>query len=374
MTNACPRSFEVEALHNGRLSGTERASFERHLANCGLCSREARALAALGDALRDGVPAPADELHVRRERTRLLAEFDRGFLAERGAWFRRGVAGALVLVAAAALAVTLFVVVRSRPVPPPSARTNTVVNATNDAVWSRRLGERWEAIVLERGELEIEVRREKGWKALRVELPDGELEDEGTIFTVSVYAGRTTRVTVREGSVSLRLRGQPPTHIAAGESWNAAPHPLPPSASSRIESSTSSERVERPRDAALSAPGRPAPAPTPASSAPPASSVPNASPVVPSASAQTAAASAASDDFRAAVASYNRGSHAEAAVLLARFLARYPGDARGEDASYLRVLAFRKIGDEASRRRAAADYLRRYPSGFRRSEVEALLR
>src|SRR5688500_17612150 len=73
---SCPRLFEVEALRDGRLTGVERASFERHLGTCVDCSREADALDNLGRALRERAPSAPDELHVRRERTRLLAAFD----------------------------------------------------------------------------------------------------------------------------------------------------------------------------------------------------------------------------------------------------------------------------------------------------------
>src|SRR5216117_2722246 len=77
MKAACPRLFEVEALRDGRLTGAELVRFQGHLGACAVCEREARALQALAEALRSptnlGHP---DELHVRRERTRLLAAFD----------------------------------------------------------------------------------------------------------------------------------------------------------------------------------------------------------------------------------------------------------------------------------------------------------
>ena len=56
-------------------------------------------------------------------------------------------------------------------------------------------------------------------------LPDGELEDIGTTFTVSAEDGRTTRVAVQEGSVVLRIHGQPPVAIGPGETWDG-PRPV----------------------------------------------------------------------------------------------------------------------------------------------------
>ena len=78
--------------------------------------------------------------------------------------------------------------------------------------------------------------------------------------------------------------------------------------------------------------------------------------------------------MREAVALLNGGDSAGAARALRAFLARYPGDGRAEDASYLLVVALRRSGDAAGAREAARTYLARYPSGFRRSEVEALAR
>src|SRR5947207_15863117 len=74
---ACPRAFEAEAMRDGRLTGAERLSFQRHLEVCPRCSREADALQTLAVDLRNsGSELDADELHVRRERTRLLAALD----------------------------------------------------------------------------------------------------------------------------------------------------------------------------------------------------------------------------------------------------------------------------------------------------------
>ena len=74
---SCPRLFEVEAARDGRLAGAELLSFERHMAACPVCLREAQALEAPAAALRATSTGERDELHVRRERTRLLATFDR---------------------------------------------------------------------------------------------------------------------------------------------------------------------------------------------------------------------------------------------------------------------------------------------------------
>jgi TolA-binding protein len=77
-------------------------------------------------------------------------------------------------------------------------------------------------------------------------------------------------------------------------------------------------------------------------------------------------------DFRAATALLGSGDNVAAAAAFAGFLAKYPRDPRGEDASYLRIIALQRAGDSGGTERAAAEYLRRYPKGFRRAEVEKL--
>ena len=58
---------------------------------------------------------------------------------------------------------------------------------------------------------------------LLVRLPDGELEDIGTTFSVSGRAGAHRSRRRRGGRVMLRLQGRAPVTITAGESWPAPP-------------------------------------------------------------------------------------------------------------------------------------------------------
>ena len=47
---ACARAWQAEALEDGRLSGAEHDSFERHAASCAECASELRALMRLRQA------------------------------------------------------------------------------------------------------------------------------------------------------------------------------------------------------------------------------------------------------------------------------------------------------------------------------------
>ena len=333
----CPRVFEVEAARDGRLTGVERASFERHMTGCPSCRREAKALEGLADALRVGSREDGDELHVRRERTRLLAAFDHSLVAgEPRSSMRRRL---LLPAAVVALVASVLVFERVRSAAPPAPAPGAIVHADGTAVWSQQRDGNRERLVLDHGALWIHVEHVTGEEHLVVVLPDGELEDTGTTFTVSAEEGRTTRVAVQEGAVVLRIRGQPSVAVGAGDSWTPEARP----AGSRSE--------------------RAAFAP-PSPSAPPRVSPPSASALDPDPSA----------DFRAAMAALDSGHLTEAAAAFSTFLVKHPGDRRAEDAAYLRVIALQRSGDGPRTRQAAGEYLRRYPAGFRHAEMETLSR
>jgi hypothetical protein len=356
---SCPRLFEVEAARDGRLTGAELASFERHMTGCPACLREAKALEDLADALRAG-PRDAggeDVLHVRRERTRLLAAFDRALVtAEPVSGARRRLLGSA---AVAALVAGILVLWRARPGESP-VHVRAVVHADSTAEWSERADDNRETIVLNRGALWIHVDHSSGKGRLLVVLPDGELEDTGTTFTVSAEQGHTTRVAVHEGSVVLRLRGVPPVAIGGGDTWIPEARPAPSACASTTPPLAVTDRSgehEQPAPSAQRSLASPRPS----------------APRMPSSSA-AALESEPSADFRAAMAALDVGDNAAAAAAFASFLAKHSHDPRAEDAAYLHVIALQRSGDSGSVRGAAQEYLRRYPDGFRRAEMEALAR
>ena len=72
------------------------------------------------------------------------------------------------------------------------------------------------------------------------------------------------------------------------------------------------------------------------------------------------------------MSAFNARDDRQAAALFSAFVAQYPRDPRAEDAAYLRVLCLRRLGDPVQMKAAASEYLRHYPRGFRRAEIEAL--
>ena len=368
---ACPRLFEVEALRDGRLSGAEVTRFQSHVRTCSVCAHEMQAMAELGDALRSTPSREADQLHVRRERTRLLAAFDASLVPAPNRRRPHLWLGAVAALALVALVASLLRPARS-VVPVAASADSVKVQAATTTKWSRRAENQLETITLETGTLSIRVDHQLPHRRLLVLLPDGELEDIGTTFSVTAAAGHTTQVTVQDGSVILRLREAPALTLRAGDSWIPAPAPVTTASAPSAPPPLSRPPAHgaKPTPAAAPVPAlATAPAPAPSVSAPEA----HEGPAVPSVAEPTNRPDPAAD-FRAAMSAFTIGDNARASALFAAFLAHPPRDGRAEDAAYLRVLALQRAGNSTATQRAAAEYLRRYPHGFRRAEVEPLSR
>jgi ferric-dicitrate binding protein FerR (iron transport regulator) len=358
-TASCPRQFEVEALREGRVTGAEVNHFRSHIRSCSVCAGEMQALEGLAEALRS-LPSlqPLDALHVRRERMRLLAAFDASLMtapSKRGfkPWFM-AVASLVMLLAAGWLL--------RRPGRstggPPSSLVAVDVQAAATTKWTRRAENQLETITLESGTLSISVDHRLAHRALRVMLPDGELEDVGTTFSVSAVADHTTQVTVQDGSIILRLRHQPAITLAAGDSWIPT---APPAHTPEEPPVATVHKAKHARVAASTASIAPQ-----AGVAVSASSSPRAGIAVPGPADPAA-------DFRTAMSAFTSGDNVRASNLFGAFLSQHPDDARAEDVAYLRVLALQRAGNSSGMDDAAVDYLKRYPHGFRNAEVRSLM-
>lgn len=378
----CERTWQVEALEDGRLEEKDRASVERHVAACSTCARAQERFVALRDALR---ALPADkpsELERRRGRAELLSRANDAVVSPPAA--RRW--GAVALVAAMAVAAVLLLVVKKSPW---SSATVAVapryeVVDVAAAEYSAR-SEGGAAIVdLRSGTASFRVDRVAVGGRFVVRVPDGEVEVRGTRFVVQVAEGRTRSVAVTEGVVDVRVAGFTGV-LRANESWPpASPAPvasdaatLPaPTATPPVPAATPPASVTL---AVAPPPGPPPSPPGPPPTAPPSqrTSVPTpttAAPAIRSAPSASAAAvagtSAAPTDgpgarFASAMQSYRAGDYGEAEVRFAGFVRDYPGDARAEDAMFLIADGRARRGDDAGARSAARAYLQRYPDGLR---------
>jgi hypothetical protein len=246
---SCPRAWEVEAARDGRLVGKARDALDGHVRDCPSCARDAEALENVARGLRDLGGAPCDDVAIRRLRNRVLDAADAeqtGRLrsdARRGRMSARSVALALaaVLVTCVALVFSLSRAHRG-PAEVTSARVPDVVAAPaaplttspgSEASEGSRVdvspgdGARYtrttEAAVdrfrLLHGTLRLRVQRPPGGRRVVVAVPDGEIEDVGTVFEVVVADGHTEQVSVEEGRVVVRLTDRAAVTVEAGTAW-----------------------------------------------------------------------------------------------------------------------------------------------------------
>jgi hypothetical protein len=189
-----------------------------------------------------------------------------------------------------------------------------------------------ERVDLEEGTAFFTVSPHAGRRVL-IHLPDGEIEDLGTTFEVTVQGGQTTSVAVSDGRVWARLNGQKEINLGAGEHWERPvlpAAPLPRGLDDNIIHSPINRRPEAenalkgPRPHALSG-----------AMAKPAMKKSIASTPEPSASSVTADSESA----------------------------------RAEDTAYLKIVSLLRQQQSAEARAQAKAYLLRFPNGFRRVEV-----
>lgn len=330
----CERIAEVEAARDGRLSGAERSSFEAHFAGCLVCRREHERLEALGATLREATVA-IDELRSARLRRRIVeASSDPPAVAVRPTSRRRvafAVAGAIACVV---LAGTGAIGVSGR-----GARPLVEARAFGDAHFSREERSHREVVDLDDGTVEFTVHRGAPPRRLLVRVPDGTIEDRGTRFRVRVHDRHTESIEVLEGIVAFARDGSPTIVLHAGESYRRV-------ATSGAGSASDDAARDDAEPVAIDTP-----APVPSRSARPLAEVDRAR-------VRAGSTSRVLDRLSEHDESARRSSPTPGATVEAE-----------EDAAYLHVLAAHARDDRAAAIRAADEYLRRHPDGFRRVEV-----
>ena len=315
----CDRSWEIEAARDGRITGVALEAMALHVEECAECRSLSDYLEGLGKELRAMEPR-VDEDVLPRLRLKILERADAEMTGRslppppnrRRLWLP------LVAVVAAGMAVAV-VVVKSRPAavpaPSPSLATVTTIDMVDEghAHWSKTTAGDVEVVDLSDGTLRLHVKHQPGSKRVVVHVPDGEIEDLGTIFHVVVAHGRTQRVGVDEGRVTIRLGHMTPITISSGASWERPEEPTAPAvAPSALPSA-------RPEGSSVAAVPRRAPT-SDRSAAPPAA--------------------------------------APSAMSAAR-----------EDQAYLQTIRLLREGRDVEAKAAAREYLRLFPDGFRRDEM-----
>jgi hypothetical protein len=318
----CERRWEIDALRDHVLDGRAKESAELHVRECASCLRHSENIDALARELK--ASGAAINPFVQR---RL-----RGAILERVAEERRSEAntpeqarrarmmqfGTVCLAAIAVLVGVRFlrgdgdvVALQRAPSLVHAPLVRAAISDDGRTRWSRGRVGTTDRVELHEGRLDLHV-AEGPHARFIVAVPDGEIEDIGTQFSVTVSEGHTKEIRVLSGRVVFRRYAVAQVELGAGDIWRdgvvvaVAPSPAQDSADAR-----------------------PAELPTTAS--------------------KKADASSAE-------------SHSQALPSLSR-----------EDEAYLRVVEFAKASRKTDAVRAAKAYIARYPNGLRRAEVEKFL-
>jgi FecR-like protein len=340
----CSRIWEAEAARDGRLSASELERFELHCRSCAICQGARATLRSLGADLRAADPA-VEEIAVRRLRYSLLRRADAALKTPWVARSNRRNARVAFVAASALLAVGLSWRVwwgerlAQEPSRDPSASSSgnaaagepgyeALAEAEPGTVWQRRRAEGIDEIRLSEGALSIAVRHAaSAERRMVVRVPDGQVLDTGTRFRVAVSGGRTTDIRVSEGAVVFQRPGQPDVRVDEGSSWSAEVGPA-------AQAEPSAVHVMEP-------------APSGAAARMPEVAHPR-----------------SDREGKHAVGRGTRSAQSETDG------AEHPS---AEDAAYLRWIALLRAGRREEARAAGLDYLRRFPEGFRRGEVESVV-
>jgi len=358
---SCSRTWQAQAIDEARLGDADIAAFARHTQSCATCRQAQAAFQDLHQLARELPGHTPNELDVRRLRARVLHD---AMSAPAATATRPAVAW--LLIAAAVVAVTLFILRGQTKAAPFAASVHPDVGAS----WSQARHDGVERVILRDGELTLQVRKQDRDERFLVVVPDGEVEVRGTTFEVAVHGGITTRVHVDEGIVIVRVKEG--ATLTSGESWPriepvpavAQPAPLsvdrpPVMAVTSSPSAVTSDAPAPPR--IVHAVSRTLPSERPPPQGPPPQG------------AQLEGDREGLRDYEAAVAAYRAGRYEEAAELLHAFSLGHASSSFLDDASFLEASSLANAGRHDAAALLAERHLARFPSSFHRKEAAILV-
>lgn len=395
-TPDCPRTALVEALRDGRLGQQESASMERHLEGCSACAEFARDLAKIGDAVR--APFTLNTLNERltplehqRSRVALLQKAAAQAPKQSGSSAKRITFSAVLAAAAVILGFAagswnrstnqVGVALHMGTLPRVSLGTKFGLQASADARFARNWSAQLDELTLDHGTIEVKMPKLEPGKRFVVHAGGAEIEVHSTAFRVEVEQGKFRAVAVEQGTVDVQYAGFT-AEISAGASWRAnpaTPEPDKPGPKTENDAKAPSENT----------PGRTASnTPAPKGSTRyglPQNDGPNLiepqdkplaeqaplilKPTPPAPAATQAAPSPASRTFAEAMAAMRRGDYAGSADKLEQFAETHAGDARADEADYLRAIALQRAGRKEAAIAAAKRYLATRPNGAHRADA-----
>ena len=372
----CSRAPLVEAMRDGRLGVQERGSLERHLTICSDCSALQKDLDLIAETLRESASRIAPLAHQRGRAALLGRALEGG--AARAPEPRRFTTLSAFAIACSFAIVSIAVgwwwgrasAERATHVVASSTAAETTVVPERGTRFERARSDGLDTIVLTTGALAITAGSD-ATEHLVVRTSDAKLSPKAAVFRVQAEEGKVRSVAVERGTVLVEYAGFIAV-IPAGGSWRASDAPK----------KVSSDAPPPSTSAVAVAPATPARAAAVATSAPSTSLVPSrrhpstvapTPPVAPSARTPMAATGAAKrSSFSDAIHTLERGDFDRASNEMRDFVREHPGDARADEADYVRIVALQRAGRADAARDAAVDYLTRWPNGAHRREAKRI--
>jgi hypothetical protein len=228
-------------------------------------------------------------------------------------------------------------------------------------------------IAIDFGRFQVQVTKLHPPQRFVLEMPDGQVEVEGTRFVLDVAADGARSIQVEEGRVALRLSNHPTRLLVPGQQWSApavrpAATPPEPTAANPARTDGPAPLLRSAKASVGAAGGRAAERPRALSSTVRELSEDKAP------SPAEASTGSASPTFANAMSAFSAGDYGRAEQLFLQFERHHSTDSRAEDAAFLRSVSRWRRGDPAGARAIAAKYLQRYPGGLRRREAERLVK
>lgn len=312
---ACSRLWQAEAIEDGRLGGSDLASFHRHVQTCRVCSLEVERLRELGELASELPAFEATPLERRRQRQQLLRRANQLAVEPPPRVSRRVLAGAVVLAATTAMAAGGAYVLR------PSTPSPSHATAPRPAAVARRA-----AHAVRQAPVAPPVQELAASRAA-----------PGAVAPPGVARSAAARAQVAE-----RTPAADPVHRTR------SPREGLPALRRKVVVASARSGPALRRKVVAGAPGAPPPGAAPS---PP----------------------TAGHDFAVAMQAFNSGNFGRAENLFTAFVQNHPGDSRAEDASFLRAVSSQRRGDTEDAKALAREYLQSYPGALRHEEAEAML-
>jgi TolA-binding protein len=325
-------------------------------------------LEVLVEQARRAPAARTDDGHREAMRAQLLAAADAtgGARSPRAPWIVAGVA-MCAAAAAAVLVVTRGGAAPGAPVTPaPQVDVSAVGPADYDRAADATSGA--DVVHLRAGRIRIAAPR-----TTRIEVGAAAVEADGT-YEIAADRGAIAEVTVVKGHAAIRVAGQQPVFLAAGQTWKPTVETAVLATAPAVPAATSPIRAIAPAPAPAPAPVRPRNTAAVVVSAPAlATAAVSVSATAPDSAQAASPPSETESRFQEGWSLLKAGHFNDAAQQLGAAVDADPSSPLAEDARYFQAVALARAGKPGDAEHVLTTFLDRNPRSLRRGRASVML-